>query len=516
MPNCRRERSTAPPSRVPHVGHVELSFCDGVCVLVNRLTSESTPCGGQGTQLGFDIEGQGFVSTEADDGAVWVDSLLTIDVATCDGAVQFTAGDGNVSPPPRGHFACAPRYVPLRLVDQRAVVKVFHAKWFVVGAQLLWQVRDFQGPWAVVDWSKSNRGGTCRWILDSWRYWEALFKKAFPLQPMGFKASVEGDRHDWQRPFDEAVVSSPALILLCLWRASKGRPRETRPAAMLVLRSVIDALLGGATIVLSMDLEGDEVGEMCWLAVTAGPELGSRLEVRDCKVDLRRFVAEASSGMRGRLCVALREHLSTEESEMLHIADLLFALYSDLRCTAVWRQIVAALSQTMTEAFHRKGFTQNPLDLADGSDFSGVMAGRRADMELWRRLSLGEGLTGDMEVHCSAEENARGFFRFRSRRGTLLRNVQSQVRWTQCRFLNAYLDEAKFIMAASTHISICTDGTRVGGRDVLAILFCCEFQGRCVCFWAPPQVSLGVRLIWPSPPGQRAARGAMDDRPCLY
>lgn len=71
--------------------------------------------------------------------------------------------------------------------------------------------------------------------------------------------------------------------------------------------------------------------------------------------------------------------------------------------------------------------------------------------------------------------------------GGMARIVGKQVALNQARFLNGYLGDARHIMAHSPNLSISADATRVGGKDILAICFTCEFQRRFVSFWAPPQ-----------------------------
>lgn len=118
-------------------------------------------------------------------------------------------------------------------------------------------------------------------------------------------------------------------------------------------------------------------------------------------------------------------------------------------------------------------------------------------MELWRRLSMGEGPSADDHVHTVPEENARGFFRFRLHSGLKRMCVKEQVKLNQARTLNSYMGEAARIMASPTHLSICADATRIGGNDILAILFCCFSDGRWICFWAPPQVVMRGALSTP-------------------
>lgn len=74
----------------------------------------------------------------------------------------------------------------------------------------------------------------------------------------------------------------------------------------------------------------------------------------------------------------------------------------------------------------------------------------------------------------------------------MARIVGKQVALNQARFLNGYLGDARHIMAHSPNLSISADATRVGGKDILAICFTCEFQRRFVSFWAPPQAIASI------------------------
>lgn len=150
-----------------HLPHVELAFRGEVCFLVNRLTREEIRVGGVGTQLGFDEDGAGFVSTGPGEDTAWLDELLTIEAVTVAGQVRFKHdGQDAFAAPPRDVFSAPARYVPLRMdLGSRCVLKVFEARWFVEAAQLWWQVRDLPGLWGILTWGQDAACQGCQMDL---------------------------------------------------------------------------------------------------------------------------------------------------------------------------------------------------------------------------------------------------------------------------------------------------------------------------------------------------------------
>lgn len=477
------------PACVPHDSHVELEFRGDQCFLVHRLTGAEHAVGHLGTQLGFNDDGLAFVSPDSDSPTTWVSSIFPIDAKQHAGRLILSSSTpGEPAPAPEALLRWSCRYVSLQTsTNSRLVVKVYIARWYITAAQLWWQVRDLQGSFGVAcPESKSTKyAASSKWILDSWRYWSSLSQEWFPRQPLISKPTKVGEQ-DWRRPFDEASFSTAGLILVCLWRSHRGRPEETRSLAVVVLRAILDKLFGGSEVDLPLDLSDDMANEAGWLAMTAHPSAAARVTMSSCMLQLPMLMDLAEGLAKAHLSRATKALMPKDG--LVHIADLLHAMFPLKGCKVLVQQLIVGIAQSSTPAFDGHGSPSNPMDCADMDDFAKFNNKKRVDVELWRRLSMGEGPSTAKHVHCAPEENARGFFRFRLHSGLQRGSIKNQVLLNQSRTLNSYLAESRRIMTSSSHISICTDAARIGGKDILAILICCFSEGRWVCFWAPPQV----------------------------
>lgn len=432
-------------------------------------------------ELHFDEEHSGFLVCPG--GPSWLKAHLPASVHDRQGQLVLRPAGGGVEGL-LDHTQCLRhdvRYVCFRFgsVLKRLRMKVYRCSYYISGAAFWFELRLLQGPLGL----STSYQASSRWISDQWSALAAACAEHFPAHLMlrkAFDRRACSTQKTFDRNLPEAVLSTAGLLLVLAWRAANARPLPMRDFAMEAMEGVLKAFFSSEDVVLHVAVDR----QACTYLSQAHPVPGAvEAPMDDCEVWVQPLLhGAADSGCKADILKAVRHGIGNA-APVPAVVPVWRLLQASVSLDLPWLtcQLVSQLSQLMEQIGEGQGWTQNPLDLQ--CDYEPDLANRRPDTLQMESLALGHGATGS-EVVTNAWAHARSFAALRPK----LQKVHVAER--QAAICQKHLLVGRLYLAASKHLCIPSDGTRVGGKDILTLAAFGEAgESKALGMWLPPQAS---------------------------
>lgn len=482
---------------VPHLGLLEIFREGGRMVLRHRLSGEDVELpGGHEWGLQFSPDGFGYIVAHGVDSR-WAHTLFQESVQQDTDfhlwLVRHNDGGSKRAYDPNNLKAVA-KYLQM-VCDggaKRLRLKSSYLPWRAVGRQVFFEARLLL---VLLDPGSTSKS-THKYMNNQWKTWDRLLDKVFPREVLLLKSRDRSGRdRAWERMLPEASWSTCATLLLLCYAAVSAKPASSRPIAMDCLQSLCDYFLQGQQVVFEVGTEeadgGFELGDL--------PDPSMELAVDDGEMWVRPLFELVGSS----LFNVLHEHIARllDARPVPHKVPVWSVLVAAYAMDELWliRQLFSATTVALEHFYLQdERLRANPLDFA--CDFEHLLSGRRHDDELMDKLTMCKGAShgkDDEQVLTAASHMLS--YKLLHPKGKYLKKVSipAKQNWIMLRYL--YVGLTNFSQVR--HVSISSDGTRLGCKDILkAVLQAFDKRGNLRCMWCPPQVAR--RLLHRSRPSE--------------
>lgn len=285
------------------------------------------------------------------------------------------------------------------------------------------------------------------------------------------------------RCLPEAACSTPAMILLTLWRSSLSRGAGAREGAGAFLHSFLKPFFADEDFELQLAMGasvGLRMGDVHSDATTLVP-------VDRGQVFYHHFVSELDSGLHETFqvcCVNLGLELDPDSGTM-PLASFLQVIYS-LGQRSYTMQCVGQVASWIEAVREEKVLVANPMEIDE--DEPSLPKYARHDRTLVDRLAMGQGLACESDRAWQQGSFVRTYHAV-TKTGKRMRILQPKVLNED--IMLRQLQTAQAVLKDARHINLAIDGTRLGKKDVLFIAIGGYTIGKYRISWAPIQATIG-------------------------
>lgn len=471
------DREAAERTLLSDVGHVRIDI--GAGTLTHLVSGEQRCLPQDFFELRFDEAGAGVLLWGAGE-QVGLSTFFEQEVVL-DGGTAYLRhrSTGNRAEVDASKQTPTPAYLDMNI---HSVVRLLIWRFvgFVAGAALWWDLPSIS---PVLNPGAGKHRNY--FINKHWPRWAKAMQPHLP-QHLGLRRALDrsGRVVAWTRCLREPSVSTAGLLVILSYRPIHGLLQDgSRQAAREAFGLFLQRTLGDEDFEMSIDMDRD--ANFYFGKLSQGASVATVL-VQCLHVWLAPMVDATPEEFQGEV-VALFGDLCEREGvplETLPLISLLTAPEMQASCSWLYGRLISEIAVAIESFINWPALSQNPVDGI------GAFHGSRWDQQLVDRVILGGGASSSSSIAAFPGQHARSFLSLAADR--LKGRASMDVHKSQGGLLARYLHVGQAHFSQVTDIAIACDGSRVGGREILQLLFVARApKGEWRCMWAPPQAYLG-------------------------